>query len=543
MPLAVVAVGGALRRQGLIALAALVLGIAIVGAYDAALTANRYPYSGDSASYIEMAESLRIAGRERVTPWELTPGDRDEVPQPLFPPGFAVLVAGVVPFAGDARSAALVPSRFAAALLPLLIVVLWRGAAAPAALLGVGLWVLLSPGVREWQFVAYSDVTALALAIAALGALARPFAAATTPRTARPGWWLLAGLLAGACYAVRNAGLAVLLAAGATLGYAWLRGFIGARQVCLFGVAAALPLGALAAYDFATFGTFWPYSMPPSVRPWTLNLADFATAQLEDAGLPRPVAAALPDGALVPVLGAAFAAGAFAWWRTRADAGRHMLLTVLGLYAAGGGVLLVLSRSRYEWGNTIDYRNALQYSFALALAALIAAPALLGVRARRVLGGLLVLCLAGRGIAVAHEVGEARARAADSWLVLDRDRTLMAAARAIPARTLVASNAAVLFRIGGPRAARQLDVGGDDGDFAGSLALLRDAAGGRPTAFLLVCNEWTWKFSACGGAPTAAAPPCRRLRTLPPLVVACAPSAPDERAVAASGASRAPDAR
>ena len=524
-------------RPWLVALAALALGVALVALYDAALAPSRYAYSGDSASYIEMATSLRAEGRPLVTPWELAPADRDAVPQPLFPPGFAVLVAAFVPFTGDARSAALVPSRIAAALLPLLIVLLWRGAAAPAVLLAAGLWVLLSPGVRDWQFVAYSDVTALALAIAALGSLARPLAADSPPEQANPAWWLSAGLLAGACYAVRNAGLAVLVAATASLGYAWLRRFIGWRPVVLFAVGAVLPLAALAAYDLATFGTLWPYTMPPSVRPWTLNVADLATAQLEDLGLPASIGAALPEGAPVPAFAVLLAVGAFAWWRTRAARGPHLLLTILGLYAGGGGVLLVLSRSRFEWGNVIDYRNTLQYSFALALAALVAARVLAPPRVRRVAGALLLVSLAARAAVIAVEARAVRRGAPASWLLLDRDPAVMDAARAIAPGTFVASNAAVLFRIGGPRAVRELDVGGNDGDFAGSMRMLGAASGSRPAVFLLVCNEWTWRFSACRSDPVNEGPACHRLRTLAPVVAECRADGK------ASGAPRAPDAR
>ncbi len=504
--------------QARVAWLALLLGVVLVAAFDTALSPNRYAYSGDSASYIEMAHSLRTEGSALVTPWELTPGDRDAVPQPLFPPGFALLVAALTPFAGDERTAALWPSRIAAALLPVLLVLLWRGAMAPGVLLLVGLWSLASPGVREWQYLAYSDVTALALAIAALGVLARQLTARAPP--AHSGW-VIAGVLAGACYATRNAGLAVLAAAFATLGYAWLRGFVGGRALLLAGLGAALPLGALAAYDRAMFGTLWPYTMPPSVRPWTLNVGDLARAQLEDAALPWRVGEGVAPGVYVVALALVFAAGALAWWRTRAERASHLWLTLLGGYAFGGAVLLVLSRSRFEWGNLIDERNTLQYSFALVLAGLIAAGVLLPPRARRVGACVLIACLVARGVATVREAAAAQAATPDSWLELDRDQAVMGAARVLPAGALIASNAAVLFRIGAPRAVRQLDVGGEDSDFEGSLALIAAAANQRPAAFLLVCNEWTWKFSACRVDAPVTGPGCTRLRSRAPVVASC----------------------
>ena len=502
-----------------IALAALVLGVVLVTLYDSSLAPSRYPYSGDSASYIEMASSLRAEGKPRVTPWDLQRGEPDAVPQPLFPPGFAVTIAAFVPFAGNARTAALWPSRIAAALLPLLIVLMWRGAASPVALLGAGLWVLLSPGVRKWQFFAYSDVLTLAFAVIALGALAQGLLAAKTDRRTRS--WLLAGFVAGLAYTLRNAALALLAATFATLIYARLRTYVGTRPVLLFTGSAAVPVGALAAYNLATFGTSWPYTMPPSARPWPLNVADYAAAQLDELGVGGLIGASNPGAYALAVLGLLLGLAAFFWWRTRAERSRHVLLTLLGLYAAGGGLLLVMSRSRFEWGNLIDERNVLQYSFALVLAALLAFGAL-PRGCKPIAAVVLVAFLAVRAYAAGREALEARVAPAEQWLALDRDATVMGAARQIPAGTLIASNAAVLFRIGSERRVRQLDVGGADRDFAGSLALLAAVAAPGPASFLLVCNEWTGEFSACGGKGAAGAPRCTQVRPRDPIVAICA---------------------
>ena len=506
-------------REAGVALVALVLGVAVVAFYDSSLAPSRYPYSGDSASYIEMANTLKADGRPRVTPWDLKRGEPDAVPQPLFPPGFAVAIASLMPFAGDARTAALWPSRIAAALLPLLFVLLWRGSAPPAALLGAGLWVLLSPGVRKWQFLAYSDVPTLALAVIALGALAQGLLASDPDR--RTGPWLLAGLVAGLAYTLRNAALALLAAAFATLIYARLRSYIGLRPVLVFTGAAAVPVTGLIAHNIATFGTSWPYSMPPSARPWSLNVSDYAAAQLDELGIGWLIGASTPGAYALGALALLFALAAFLWWRTRAERERHVLLTLLGLYAAGGGLLLVMSRSRFEWGNLIDERNVLQYSFALVLAALIAFASLPG-GCRRIVGLVLVAFLAARAYAAGREALEARRAPPEEWLALDRDSSVMGAARQIPAGTLLASNAAVLFRIGSERPVRQLDVGGADGDFAGSLAVLAAVATPRAASFLLVCNEWTGQFSACNGKSGAPTPRCTRIRPRDPIVALCA---------------------
>jgi hypothetical protein len=513
-----------------LAIAALFVGALAVLAYDRELATFRYPYSGDSASYIDMAGGLLREGRPYVTPWDVEPGDRDAVPQPLFPPGFSVMIAALTPLFGDVRLAALYPSRAAAALLPFLIVFLFRGAVSDAALGGVAALVLLSAGVRDWHFLAYSDVPALALAVIAMGALARGLGvtAASGVAAVRPGaqlWLLLAGLAAGTAYTVRNAGLAVLAASLAMLLFARLRG-LGPRRAALLWLAGAVgPLAALWSYNLATFGVLQPYAMPASTRRWPQNLGDYAVAQLADLGVPERIFAGGPPLLAVAALTAIALVFAAALWRLRRAPLRQALVALLGGYAAAGAVLLVVSRSRYEWGNFIDSRNVLQYTFAYALGLALVAETLVPPRARRlaaVVGAALLVSLA---CATANDLRAGRDYHEEAWLALSRDHALMAEARALPRDALIASNAAVLFRLGVPRPVRELEVGGDDRGFLGSLGQLsRAAAGRRPAAFLLVCDEWTAGFTACGAPPDGAAtgPDCRLIRSAPPRVLLCA---------------------
>ena len=512
-------------RRLLAPLFALLLGVVLVAAYDHALSDRRYPFSADSASYIEMAASLRSAGRPLVTPWGLEFAAHEAVPQRLFPPGFALLIAAFVPFTGDATSAALLPSRVAAALLPLLVVVLFRGLAPDAALLGVGAWVLLGAGVREWHYLAYSDVTCLALAVCACGALLRGLGVG--PVAGRARWLLLAGLAAGTCYTLRNAALALLVTMAATLLYeAWRDP--GARRAGAAWLAGLIvPIAALMAYNLRSFAALQPYAMPPSSRPWTVNLGDWAVAQITDLDVTTRLTVALTPRVALVAAALLLAGGALLFWQTRGRPEVHRAVTLLGAYAAAGAVLLVASRSRYEWGDTIGSRHVLQYSWALGLVAVLAwrslAPPRLRTPGRVAAIGLL---LAG-AVAAATEVAAMRRAAPESWLELAHDNGLMTSVRAMPADALIASNAATLFRIGAGRHVRELEVGGDDLAFAGSLLLLRHAAGQRRGIFVLVCDEWTLEYSACATPARAAGPPCRRVRSAPPLVAVCEASDED----------------
>jgi hypothetical protein len=499
--------------------AALLLGIVLVLARSTALAPYSYPYFGDSASYIEMAESLRATGKPRVAPWDLIHPETDAIPQPLFPPGIAVLIAALTPLAGDAPTAATWPNRIAAALLPFLIVVLFRGQAPDPALLVLGIAVLFSRGVMDWHYVAYTDVVCLAFAVVSLGAFVRAEGQSRA-------WLAAAGLAAGIAYTVRNAALAVLLASAFTLGWELLRSrFRSWRNLLAWGAGAAVPLGALAAYNIGTFGKLQPYEMPPSSRPWTRNLIDWVSMQLHDLYVPYSLVKPMTLPVAGAVLALALGLGMRWWWRTRADGRRHRLITLLGAYVAAGGAILVASRSRYEWADTIQVRHTLQYTWAIGVLLVVAAGAL-SLRMQRVLAGIVGIAVAFSAADAVAYVRKVRAGGEEAWMTVASDDRVVDALRAIPAGTFVTSNASVLFRIAAARPVRLVEFGGGDDAFEAALAKVRAAAGTRPSAYVLWCHEYTAAASACADVPRDAGPHCRRLRGPPQIVALCETAAP-----------------
>jgi hypothetical protein len=508
--------GRAFARRAWVPLAALLIGVAIVAARCAALAPYAYPYFGDSASYIEMADSLRTTGKPRVSPWDLLFPETDAIPQPLFPPGLPVIVAALTPLAGDARTASAWPNRVAAALVPLLIVLLFRRYAPDLALLGLGVAVLFTRGVMDWHYIAYSDVACLALAIVALGAFVR---AEGQDRR----WLAAAGFAAGVAYTVRNAALAVLLASAFTLGWELLRsGFRSWRNALAWGAGAAVPLGALAAYNLATFGALQPYAMPPSTRPWTRNLVDWVSMQLHDLYVPFALVKPMTPAVAAVVLAVALALGARWWWTTRHDGRRHRLITLLGAYVAAGGAILIASRSRYEWADTIQVRHTLQYTWALGVLLLVAAAAV-PTRVQRTLAVVVGVAVAVSAAHAVEHVRQVRADGKEAWTTVADDPRVEAAIRAIPEGTLIASNASVLFRIVAARPVRLVEFGGGDTEFEAALARVRAAAAvtSRPSAYVLWCHEHTAGASACADVPRDAGPRCRRLRGPPQIVALC----------------------
>ena len=491
---------------------ALLAGVLLVGGYDHLVGEARYAYSSDSASYLEMAQAMRDGRAPGVVPWGLELPDQDVMGQPLFPPGLPLLVALAAPFAGGAKAALALLPRLAAALLPLVLLVVFRGALGDGLLVLLGVAVLCTRGIAYWHYVGYSDVPGLVLAIAALG-VAWQAGEARDRRTA-----LLAGLLAGLCYAVRNAGLGAIVA---VLCYwvveiwrerrawrpaaAWLTG--------LLPVVAALKL-----YNLVEFGTPSPYLMPASTRGFMTNLADWVSAQVGDLRLRAADATALPHGVALLVLVAVGGVCLVGWWRLRASPATR-LARLLAVYVAAGGAMTVLSRTLYEWGGFIDDRHALQYSFALLLTILIGIEAGSGQRYRRLAGtllaGLTVWLSAGavEAALIEREEPEELAR-------LAADPGFIGAVHALPPETWIASDSAALLRIETSRRVRQSDFGGDDADLAAHLAELARRVAPRPVAFVLVCDRWTRHLSACNadGIPAA---PCALLRSAPPRAAMC----------------------
>ena len=500
-------------------LLALCAGLALVGTYDRTVAPARYAYSADSASYIEMADSMRRGQFPSVVPWGTELAAQERVAQPLFPPGFPLLAAIAAPWAGGARQAVGMLPRWCAALLPLLLLVSFRRLLDDAVLLAIGVGLLGTQGILYWHYVGYSDLPGLCLAVVALGTCWRSRERLSRGLPARA-VAVSSGVLTGLSYGVRNAGLAVI-AAGVVfwLLESWRDRAV--RRTALAWLAGLAPVvGCVKLYNLVAFGMLAPYSMPASTRGWVRNLADWVGGQVMDLQLLAPDAHPLSWqvalAVLLPVLGLAALAVWFVRRQPAAGAVRLLLL-----YAGAGGLLVIASRSRYEWGGIIDSRHALQYTFALLLVLAIALDALLRGVARRI---AVVAAWIGVGLLgwSALDTALTEAQQAEDLRVLADDSALVGAVRALPAQTWLVSNDAMLWRIELGRDARQSDFGGDEAELASYLGELQARVRPRPLAFVLICNEWTARLAGCAGpASSAMDPRCRQLRVAYPRALLC----------------------
>ena len=200
----------------------------------------------------------------------------------------------------------------------------------------------------------------------------------TRPGDGRARWLVIAGVLAGASWTVRNVGLAMLAATMCFLAVhlLWTRAGAVLRSTAwwLGGVAVcALPL---AIRNLLAFGTLNPYVMSPSELTLRDNVSRAGDIAIRDVvALPDALIGAIPGRTIAIALALVLAALA---WRVSRVMTKPMLTSFLrrnrlplmlcvyaGLYVA----MVIAARTRYRWGELIDSRHLVQVYWILYLIA------------------------------------------------------------------------------------------------------------------------------------------------------------------------------
>lgn len=511
---------GLLARASLLSIVLLMAAAGFVAACTAALDRNQYPFAPDSAYYIEAARSL-AAGHGLAVTAALDRTDRDSEPLYLWPPGYPLMVSAVAALGVPAPEAALLVTRSSWALLPVLLFLMLRRQIGDFAAVGVAVIVFLSPGVLQEGVIASTDLPYLALALSSAGLLIRG---------AQPGVGILgsfgtAGLLAGMGYAVRNAGIALVAATLALLLLAPLLRLSDWRTAAQRSAAwcggAAIAVVPLLFYNQMVLGAVQPYRMPPSTIGLIENGRSYLQHQLID------VSAVVVTGSLAwSATGLALVvvplAGALAvWlWRARGDADRpgRLALLLFVLYAGAAVATVVLARTKYEWGETINLRHMVQSTWAIAAAVALAfasrvpcaarAPGIARAVGVALVGALVVARLvyawsdyqavAAAATALRRADGNLALAARDSPVpigartlrqVLAHDAAFLAAARQLPAGAYLATNRGDVIAIETGRAARRIDTLHDPEAVARTLAAAEASLACDRPMFLLVAVD------------------------------------------------------
>jgi len=321
-----------------------------------------FPYSPDSAFYIEQARNLVNSGLTSTTPYGLSPSDTDQVETGLFPIGFAIAIAAISTTGIDAKDVAIGISHWSAILLPWLLYLCFRNAlGARNALVVAGLSVI-SPSILLNSSTGLTDMFALALAVAAIG---------LTLNSRSTLGLIGGGLLAGMAYALRNAHLALLITMGVYFCYLWLVNNTTNRRV-IYKNAASTFLGiAIIVFpvlirNIYLFGSLNPYQMPPSTIGFVENLRTYLQVLIKDATACSEcgnyIAWSVP-GLLALVL----VTSCLSWlfikyvWRNLATAGQNTIV-ISTTYVLVGSCIVIAARTRYQWGEVINIRHTLQYT-------------------------------------------------------------------------------------------------------------------------------------------------------------------------------------
>jgi len=466
---------------------ALFLGFAITIFYVAMVTPIAYLYSNpDTSSYLEAARNF-LLGKGLVVSAGLDKWTLGTEPLSLWPPGYPIIVAlgskllGVDPVWLAPRIVWLTW-----ALLPTALLFALRPALNSWHVHIVSTLVMLSPGALENAWQAMTDLPFLFLTILAFGMLFRG-----TDNTARPIPLVLTGILFALAYSVRNVGLASFAAIFGAYTVLVLLKLLSPRaalqRMTWLAAGASLIVIPLLVRNLTVFGALQPYHMPPSQVGLITNARYFVASWLNDIfavhGLLYVV---LWNNAVFVALGATILILA---WSTRKGLARvwcsltthtKEIFAVLVAYALAGAAVVIIARSRYEWGELIGLRHVLQYDWVI-----FSACALLfkqwGDMLRGVPVAILTVVIALVGLRVVYVGQDLAIRRADFAIasrssdpvslaeitnqyryilamryIIAHDHQLMQAVHDLPTGTIVVSNYDAILREGASRVVHRI---------------------------------------------------------------------------------------
>jgi len=493
-----------------------VLGVALVGALIGLMLPLKYPYANDTTGYVQEAQNLLHGeGLVRGTGW--TDTKAESAATPLFPPGFALEIAGLSYMGLNLPHAALAASWLAWLLLLPAIAYAVRPLVGRWAAMVVSVMAVSSPGFVEWGYQALSDSGMALFSVLSLGVLARH----DCSQRGKWGAVMLSGLLAGVAYLLRNAGAIVPVTVTAFFGLSVLTRQLEWRSTLRSGLLWAAGFAVLAFplffYNLHMFGRIQPYiaahgatdvsvlsALRLSLWSLLLDLTAWRTvAEIAWSGVALGLLV-LPTGILLSWAG---------WlrWQRSLQTERSALLLFL-LYASLGFAMIVWGRSRFDWVEVTLTRQLMPYSWAvLAAVTWILWPSELaannsagrGPAAALVLVGLLMM-LAGRfdSIRTDHQreakiqdaidkygYAATAAKFPDAILTnrikqnTSRDRVLIALLKALPDNAHIVSNHGPLLGLETGRHVRSFDPTQTN---LATLAALRPLLGNRALILVMI---------------------------------------------------------
>jgi hypothetical protein len=317
-----------------------------------------FPFSPDSASYIEQARSLIQEGSTLTTSYG--PDGVDKAPSTLFPIGYPIVLALISMFGIDARESSVVLGWVSAISFPALLFISFRkliGSTYAVILVGLSAF---SPGVLQHAPMGLTDMFSLMLAVSAIGLVLN---SRSTPS------FLVSGLVAGFAYAVRNAHIALLASLAIYFLYLWVSNPVRraetSKQAVAFVVGVLIVILPLLLRNLMIFGALNPYEMEPSTVGVIHNMRTYVQEFIYDLSTLRDIGIFAGWSIFgLAILSASVLGGSgmvILLWAQLAE-NRKKTIFLCITYSFIGAIVVIAARSRYEWGEMINVRHTMQYT-------------------------------------------------------------------------------------------------------------------------------------------------------------------------------------
>jgi 4-amino-4-deoxy-L-arabinose transferase-like glycosyltransferase len=324
-----------------------------------------FPYTPDSACYIEQARALMNRGVFESGLYGIEKPSATFVPDPLFPPGYPVLIALfslLLPVPPEV--VALFLSLTALALIPVCTVFSFRRVVGAEAALIIGALVVFTPAIIRWGNVASTDILSVLLVIFCMGLVLKA--------GDRLMAWFVAGLLIGFAYLLRNANLAFVLSSCGFIAWSIVFDSENRRKKIVIACVWLLSFSALVVpwmiRNLIVFGKIQPYSMPPSSVRFIENSHAFIEAQLNILLLLADLDTFLARN-ILGIIGLIIVSGLLIWqvlttWKLWKKIEKQAFI-ITAMYCILGAAIVIAARTKYQWGELISERHTLPYLFSL----------------------------------------------------------------------------------------------------------------------------------------------------------------------------------
>ncbi|MDD5462549.1 MAG: glycosyltransferase family 39 protein [Methylococcales bacterium] len=326
-----------------------------------------FPYTPDSACYIEQARSLIDRGAFESGLYGIEKPSVTFVPDPLFPPGYPILIALFsLLLSVSPEAVALFLSLTALALIPVCMVFSFRRVISAEGALIIGLLVVSTPAIIRWGNVASTDVLSVLLIIFCMGLVLK----AGDHLMA----WVVAGFLVGFAYLLRNANLAFVVSLCGLMAWSIVFGAENRRKRIVIACVWLLSFSTVTVpwmiRNLIVFGKIQPYSMPPSSVGFLENIHAFIEAQLNILLLLTDLDTFLARN-ILGIISLIFISGLLVrqvlkTWKHWQEIDKQAFI-IAGLYCTTGAAIVILARTKYQWGELISERHTLPYLFSLLI--------------------------------------------------------------------------------------------------------------------------------------------------------------------------------